>query len=213
MKRYSIIVSSKFIKYHSIRTKWDIIHLLIEINKILVIESLSKDIRIKGNVNEANINIIINVDKMSRIFIVENSKIHSFQYPFFISDNEIRFDSFLVDNFVLSIVATVFNDVDQIHSLEFFLDRLWKIQEAYDIEDCFCKELEKLIIFLFTFEPGYLRYDYDIERNSEGHPLNHFDFYYSSNTTFKIGLNRELDFDKFCSIVDINDTCYNLEML
>lgn len=61
---------------------------------------------------------------------------------------------------------------------------------------------------VFQYEPSYIRYDYD-EKNKNGnlHPLNHFDICYSSEGTFKIGIDDKIDFDFFKNILDINTDC------
>ena len=62
---------------------------------------------------------------------------------------------------------------------------------------------------LLVFESGYLRYDYDKEReNGNLHPLNHLDINYSSNATFKIGINNTIDCNTFIDILDINTDSY-----
>lgn len=213
MKRYSLNIDSNLIDYHSIRNKWDVITLIIDITKILISHNCVHDISILGSNNTDSIKVVIYVDKMSRVFIIEENKIHSIQFPFIISSKLIQFNNISIDSFKLSILSRVFYNISSIKPLLFFIERLWELQDELYLDDNLLCQIEELIVCLFTFEPGYIRYDYDVLRVTEGHPLNHFDFYYSSNNTFKIGLNKEIDVEQFCSIVDITDTCYNLEEL
>ncbi len=64
---------------------------------------------------------------------------------------------------------------------------------------------------LLLMEDGYVRYDYDKatylifkEKGEEHkHPLNHYDLFYSSNATFKIGLEERLSEDEFIDFLNI----------
>ena len=72
--------------------------------------------------------------------------------------------------------------------------------------------LEELLIFLFTFEDGYLRFDFDdIENEDEMyHPKHHIDFYYSNSNTFKLGIMDKISLKKSIEIIDINNKCLNI---
>ena len=67
-------------------------------------------------------------------------------------------------------------------------------------------------------EDGYIRYDYDEDgyNNAKSigaedrHPLNHYDIFYSSQNTFKIGLNNKINEDSFIDFIDINKKCKNI---
>ncbi len=61
---------------------------------------------------------------------------------------------------------------------------------------------------LLLMEDGYIRYDYDEEHeNGDIHPLNHYDLFYSSNATFKIGLEDKERQTNFIDLMDINTSC------
>jgi hypothetical protein len=68
---------------------------------------------------------------------------------------------------------------------------------------------------LLLMEDGYIRYDLDQceydkakERGEEYiHPLNHYDFFYSSNATFKIGLNERLTPEGFLDLLNVRTDC------
>ena len=74
-----------------------------------------------------------------------------------------------------------------------------------------CDENENFLGFLrelLLMEDGYIRYDYDEEhKNGDLHPLNHYDLFYSSHATFKIGLNAILSEDEFVDLLDIKSDC------
>lgn len=69
-------------------------------------------------------------------------------------------------------------------------------------------DLWSVIKVLMTFEPCYIRYDYDVENFEEKiHPLHHIDVNYSDIGTFKLGFNdsiqilERLELDKFEDIL------------
>ena len=79
---------------------------------------------------------------------------------------------------------------DQNCALE-FID---PIIEISDQEQCFWP----FLLNLFMYEDGYMRYDYDKRHHNENrHPLNHFDFFYSSISTCKVGLKGGIDNEIF----------------
>ena len=61
------------------------------------------------------------------------------------------------------------------------------------------------------FEEGYIRYDHDeINENGLLHPLFHYDIFYSSNTTFKIGLKTSINCDHFIDLLQVESNCHFL---
>jgi hypothetical protein len=65
---------------------------------------------------------------------------------------------------------------------------------------------------MFLMEDGYLRYDYDPvnyikHQKSDVHPLYHYDLFYTSNATFKVGLNSSVAEDDFVDLLNVKTTC------
>lgn len=187
-----------------IRDKEDIILLQLEIIKALLIGDIISDEDKKGQV-------IIYINKMSRIFIDTEDKKISFNFPFNIEvkDEYLRiYDSetgIVIDNAIVSILIsfvkrkTIYNytldklydELSENESTQYGVDTIWAI-------------LKKLILC----ENGYIRYDYDTEyENGDYHPLHHFDVSYSSNSAFKIGLYNTINIDDFIDILDIQSEC------
>ena len=67
-------------------------------------------------------------------------------------------------------------------------------------------------------EDWYIRYDYDEENYKKAkrywkehtHPLNHYDLFYSSNATFKIGLLNEISSNDIIEFLDLKKECQYL---
>lgn len=204
MNDYSIGGSAAF------REKMDIIILLLNTIKYLNSYTLGE----LETVSNANIQLVIHVDKMSRIFLCEEEKIHTFQFPFVIFEDNDRLKVFYKDqelnSKITSIIFTIFSNKNLITgTIESLVDLYFDTMNDYDSSDKFHNELcWDLVLYLLTFEPGYLRYDYDVERqNGNKHPLNHIDFYYSNKNTFKIGLNEKFDNKALINLLDINQDC------
>ena len=101
-----------------------------------------------------------------------------------------------------------------VKSIENMLDVFMDTMNEFEILDNnyaqFCWEL---LLYLLSFESGYLRYDHDEDENREDpilHPVDHIDLFYSSNSTFKIGLQDRIDVDDLKSILSINEKCYSI---
>lgn len=150
---------------------------------------------------------------MLRIFIIDNKKIHSFVYPFIIVSDyngqlAIRYYGYDINLIMLSLFITSFNRLkhtnhSDLNSLgDAFLDGFEGIDSKEYDEDI----LSKIFSYLLTFEIGYLRYDYDEEnykKNPVTHPLNHLDINFTSQGTYKIGLNKEMDILKLIDVLNI----------
>lgn len=66
-----------------------------------------------------------------------------------------------------------------------------------------------LISHLLKYDLGYIRYDIDSEHeNGRMHPLNHLDICLDTAATYKIGLDKKIEFDDFKNILDITNECW-----
>lgn len=163
--------------------------------------------------------MVLRVDKMKRLFFVQDSKITTFSFPFGLEvspDNSITvYDSLTdleLDGANLTILKTIyvdlFGDADEEMSSLMDLDAdLERIMDSFDIyhdKDKFWEIIKKLM----EFESGYLRLDYDEEReNGLLHPLNHLDINYSTEVTYKIGLNNRRNIYEIIDLLDLNTNC------
>lgn len=214
MKCYEFLLSSNLLKTFfpekRIKSKTDILEILMEATRyMLVNRHVDKD-RVAGK-------IILYVDKMSRIFIVSNNKYYSIVFPFSVKNQDeilkftykgsIDIDSSLISNFISIIKSESFNAKN-------ILDFAYSILEI-ETDDNFWILLKEI----FLMEDGYVRYDYDdinfqqAKKNGhqDKHPLFHYDLFYSSNATLKIGLNKKLHEKDFIDFFDITTKCKFLQ--
>lgn len=85
------------------------------------------------------------------------------------------------------------------------IDDILEVAEDYEYQNI--NEVWHLVFLLWHMEEGYIRYDYDpIYEKTRTHPLNHLDINYSSDITYKIGMNRKISIKEFINILDIKET-------
>lgn len=213
MKKYFIRADKRFTLIRGpIRNQIDALNNIIRVTQYINVYPYEK---IACQPAEAD--IVIWVDKMSRIFFNNNNQIHCLYYPFTIEENEILQFYCLrqkLDGRSLNIMLALLNQFDF-------------MQKSIDnMLDCFCETIDEfselnqtetdihfywnLFIHLVTQESGYLRYDHDETRATKFHPINHIDFFYSNANTFKVGLNTTISWQELKELVDVNDVCYGL---
>lgn len=205
MKTYEFNINKaylgKFFPKKRVKTKADIIEILMETIRYMLLNPLVTE-------EESSGKLILQIDKMSRLFFFSDKKYFSIVFPFFVSfqedmynfsfKNMIEIDKGLISK-VLSIIKC--DEFKANCSLD-FVEPICEYEENCD--DNFWLFLKELLLM----EDGYIRYDYD-EKNQDNnlHPLNHYDLFYSSNATFKIGLNAEVEKNDFIDLLNINTNC------
>lgn len=223
----------------NIREKSDVIRLLLDtIPEIFV--SNEKDSGL------GSCEIII--DKMSRIIytLIHEGKIYkkfSINFPFIIKNNEQTYedDMFynkwliydiegqIITNQVVSILKILCDDnvfkericasIEPLDSYEKIYEAIKEVDAGINITEIF---IWRLIRYLYLFESGYLRYDFDDDPSrcdEVMHPLHHLDFYFSSNVTLKLGIAKDdRDYlkwriDSFDKLIDNTKPCYYLKLI
>lgn len=209
MKKFFIFARN--FSTNPIRNQIDAVCTLIKITQYLSVFPY-KDISCKPS--EAN--IILWIDKMSRLFLNQDKKIHCLNYPFDILDQGEILQFFCMkkrlDGISMSAILAILNNFDFIQkSIDNMFECFFETMEDFSIvsnsDMQFCWNL---LIHLMSIETGYLRYDHDESNNTPLHPMDHIDFFYSNHNTFKIGLNKLLTWSDMKEIVDIKSRCYYL---
>ncbi len=200
-----------FFPKYRIKTKIHIIEILMETLKYML---LNPEIEEDNRVGK----IILIVDKMSRVFYFNKNKYYSISFPFFVEKlgNDIKFGF----KNIVEVDSRIINKILQIIKCDEFKE---KCSLDFVVPICEFEENcdENFWIFLkeiLLMEDGYIRYDYDEDgyNNAKSigaedrHPLNHYDIFYSSQNTFKIGLNNKINEDSFIDFIDINKKCKNI---
>lgn len=201
-----------------IKLKSHLIEILIEACSLILVNVKPKDIGLGS--------FKIKIDKMGRIFFdVTNKtgekKFFSFNFPFSIKEEGERLvlnsvtNRILIDSAHLAILRSIvasegFNETASIYGI--LLDFSQLVEESIkslglSLEE-YERNIDRLLLELFTFEPGYIRYDFDGE-NQDGdlHPLYHIDIFYSQRNTFKLGFKKNITQDIFIDLLDTRTNC------
>lgn len=155
--------------------------------------------------------IVLMVLKMSRLAFVSENKHFSIALPFSIQETDegvLCFSKNIgeIDSVIISDILSIFSEDSTIHDtcISSLADLVIDKGELRPGYWDFIKEI-------LLLESGYLRYDYDAEHeNGYIHPLNHVDVFYSSNATFKVGLDNKIDEKELFDIIDLKTDCYYL---
>lgn len=200
----------KFFPKYRVKSKAQIIEILMEATRYMLLDPSVSQEKTAGK-------IILYIDKMSRLFFITEKKYFSIVFPFFAYDkdedgkyrfsfqNDIDVDSRLISQ-VLQIIKC--DEFKEKCSLDF-------VAPICDYEENCDENFWIFLRELLLMEDGYIRYDFDEDNHKKFkakgeehlHPLNHYDLFYSSNTTFKIGLNNRINKDEFIDFVNVKTNC------
>lgn len=152
------------------------------------------------------------VEKMSRLIFKTDGKIFSISFPFSVRENEENSFSFhWRNNTVLSseLVSLLRGFIENNPNIEeISLDSFY--EKASDIERS-KEEFWELLKALIFYEDGYFRYEFDPTREDGNlHPLHHFDLFYQTNNTIKIGLHNSIDSDAVIDFMNTSTDCFFL---
>lgn len=207
MKRYSFALDERLVNefFTPVRSKKDVVSLLMKSIKVMLINDSIDERRVKGE-------LTLIVSKMSRLFYFSENKFFSITFPFSVVEieGELEFSSKTVKIIDSKVTSDVIGVISKrgFQDIECALEFVDPIVEIADFEQFFWP----FLLNLFMYEDGYIRYDYD-EKNDRGdhHPLNHYDIFYSSFSTFKIGLRKRLEADSMLDFLDSKSICHYLE--
>lgn len=192
-----------------IRSKQDII--------LLLLETLKLADNMEENFANEKGKIVICIDKMSRVFYETNNKIFSFCFPFSLKERGEQsyriYDSLTnieITNQMISLLISIFRENGKLkESLDNVMDFI--IENANDYEYNNINDIWMIIFKLWHMEDGYIRYDCDPEhQDGDMHPLYHLDVNYSSEVTYKIGLEHSFNIDELKNILDTTKECLYL---
>lgn len=219
MKSYGFNVNPEMIQYNSsIRSKYHILQILMAITRYLLISKPQSISEIEKEIPPDKIRLVVYIDKMSRIFLSEKDKIHSFYFPFTLTVHDEKYViSFKNDIEITNVTCTVFESVfyslSESDTMEDILEYYWDIVSDLQISKEETALYGRLLAYLLSFEPGYLRFDHDTARkNGSMHPEDHFDINYTDGASFKFGLSKPLDDVSFIDIIDTTSPCRYLSL-
>ncbi len=207
MKKLEFLINESslniFFPKYRIKTKAHIIEILMETIKYMLLNPKIESENSAGK-------ILLIVDKMSRLFYFSENKYYSISFPFFVEKVENEF-TFGFKN-IIEVESKLVNKILQIIKCDEFKERcsLDFIAPISEFEENCDENFWIFIRELLLMEDGYIRYDYDkneyekfkLKGEEDNHPLNHYDIFYTSSNTFKIGLKDKLSEDQFIDLFD-----------
>jgi len=208
MNRFELAIDESarkmFFPNERIKTKRKILEILLESCRYILYNELSENIR-------SGEKIVFKNDKMSRLFFVSATKVYSIIFPFNIyqerGETKINYRNLVdIDSQTISnLISFLKNPANQSEDCYDFIEPITQFEKP---QQSLCWIV---LNHLFFSEDGYIRYDNDpighaqaLEKNAEHrHPLYHLDIFYSTQATFKLGIERAI-IDK--EIVDLMNT-------
>ena len=204
MKKYCFAIDRHQAEwmFAPIRSRRDAISVLMKTLKVILVNSPPSAGQVVGEV-------ILQVSKMSRIFFISEAKVFSLAFPFFITETDGVFSFKSHSHSDINHKAT--SDILSVLDTSSLFDSSYVFNFAEPIDDL-CQSDEQIwALFreLLTSEEGYIRYDYDeLHQNGHFHPVNHFDVFFSTNVTFKIGLTNKIDHEHMVDMLDSTTHCH-----
>lgn len=207
MKTYRFNLDVHFVDqiFSPMRTKSQALVVLMKCIKLMIVGNIIPDGKKAGE-------LLLNVTKRSRLFLFSENKYFSIGFPFFVEelDGMLRFSTKnikSVDSKITTDVISIISAADKLEccsGLEF-------IEAVVDIEESE-PEFWPFLLSLLMYEDGYVRYDHDPKHeNGDLHPLNHYDFFYSSFTNCKVGLRNKLNDNEMVDLLSPDTACHYIE--
>jgi len=209
MKSYFFNLDKHFVDsvFSPLRTKSEALVVLMKCVKLMLVGNIVPRERAVGK-------LLLTVDKQSRLYLFSDSKYFSLGFPFFVNNQEdlLRFstrDIENIDNKITSDVIGVLSSTDQYDNNSVF-DFIEPVLEIEEKEPRFWA----FLLGLLMYEDGYVRYDHDPKHeNGDLHPINHYDFFYSSSASCKVGLRKKLEHTDMIDFLSTNTSCHYIEEL
>lgn len=216
MKHYSFnlskVIYNKVFPTYRVKTKAHIIEILMEMTRFILLQN---DIDFVVKDRDSKATAVLHIDDMSRLFFFSENKYYSIVFPFHFLEKDgqckIVFQSSIeiTPQLISKVISTITCDEFKAQcSLDF-------IEPICNAEDECGNDFWELLRELLLMEDGYIRYDLDkesydkaVEEEEEHkHPLNHYDIFYSSSATFKVGLSNAIDNDSFIDLLNVDSEC------
>jgi hypothetical protein len=190
----------------AVRTKRDVILLWMSTIKSFLAQQ-------PAELGQEAATLSIVVRSMSRLFCESSGgrKIFSLAFPFTVREANDEFlffsrEGIPIDSRVSSEIVSLIENGRVLEAMDFshFID---PIIEATEVDELMWALLRELMVA----EDAYVRYDWDEERaDGHRHPIHHLDLYYSSGSSFKVGLAAGINQGTLISILDVDVDCHYL---
>lgn len=146
-------------------------------------------------------------------FYPEHKKIIVMSFPFYIHLSELgnvilKFQGKVISNREISMIRSALEYTFNEHQRLPLYDSIIEVLNDMELQDEDATFLNDIMLWLLSFNDGYIRYDYDSEHeNGSIHPLYHLDIFFSNYATFKIGLARRYQINDLLDLLDQEKSC------
>lgn len=173
--------------------------------------------------------VAVSINKMNRIFYILEDKIFSMQFPFFVEVENKKITRICdlktgvdIDSMLVSTLIGIFEKTrNGIFSFDSLFDEIMYGESTP--QNVNTEQLWEIIKLISTYDLGYLRYDHDEEyqkkehQNKEYqkkliHPVDHLDICLDTAASYKIGLEKTLNYEVFKDILDTTTNCFFLKV-
>ncbi len=216
MKQYSFnlnkFIYNKIFPHYRLKTKEHIIEVLMEVTRFILLQNDS-DFIVEDK--DAKGKMVLYIDKMSRLFFFSKDKYYSIVFPFHLIEENNKFKIVFQSN--IEVTSQLISKIFSIIKCDKFKAQcsLDFVEPICDLEDDCGENFWEFLRELLLMEDGYIRYDIDkenydkaLEKGEEHkHPLNHYDIFYSSRATFKVGLLDTVNNNHFIDLLNIDSEC------
>jgi len=209
------------INSEAIRERYDIIRIIAKACEYVVDNQYIEVLNINEIAPETKAFIFI--DKMTRLFIVEDKQIFSVAFPFNVNliESKVTFRHFEINHSVLAAINSIVHESMELYNIESLIDCIWENTKEMELTTEEKQIVDQIIYHLMSYEMGYIRYDVDPinaqKYNERGklniHPENHFDINYTSSATYKVGLKSAITMQDFVDFLNINTDCWFVKSL
>ncbi len=165
------------------------------------------------------VQVAILINKMNRIFYILEDKIFSIQFPFYVETQGDKISRIYdaktgldIDSMLVSTLIGIFEKtyIDNF-SIDRFFDEI--VYSENNLQNVNIDQIWEIVKFISTYDLGYIRYDYDEgHKNGLLHPVNHLDVCLDIAATYKIGLEKSLNYEVFKDILDTTTNCFFLKI-
>lgn len=176
-------------------------------NTLYLAEVLSMYSSNLENAEGTNFDIALYLGKTKRSVVKSPSGYFSMHFPFSIVQND-GFISYNLDYLERPLNSALIYQVktclDLISSGHYVPDDIiFSLHESHGLSFEQAMDVYELMFYLLSLDHGYFRFDDDQERaNGRIHPRYHFDFFFKSQTTFKIGCEQRITPEFFTLMFD-----------
>ena len=208
-----LICFERKINTNAIRTRFDIISLITKFSEFIIDRQYS----VCSNFDElkSDVNSFVYVNKMNRLFVIDNNHFFSVAFPFCIDINneKLTFKQIEISHSIIATIASIINDSSDLYTIEALLDCIWNNIEDISEQKQF---IDEIIHYLLSYEIGYIRYDIDplnAERYADNgkpavHPEYHFDINYTPSSTYKVGISTPIKPNEFVDFLNVTTDCW-----